>query len=111
MNKSVTQIWEDLGYASRFKLTPTLWVGGAIKQTRMLVVRIAREDSPLWTWGTMEKPDKPRPMGNLLTPHGLLPRPIQRQVRREGPTGIPDSLQDPMPENIGVWIHTPQGAR
>ena len=49
-------------------------------------------------------------MGNLLIPHGLLPRPVKRQTK---PTqkGPPSSDKDPMPPVVGAHIATPHGTR
>ena len=111
MSKGLSHIWADLGYQSRFKLVPATAVGGAIGQIRLVVIRIQRDLSSLWTWAPLESSARPRPMGNLLTPFGLLPRNVKRQTHHRRSGTHPDSRTDPMPSEIGAWIDTPEGAR
>ena len=110
MTKATSQRWSDCGYSSRFKLVPTTWVGGAVSQSRLLVVRVHQE-APQWKWADLSAPTGIRPMGNLLTPPGLLPRHIRRPHKPPGPARFPHSLKDPMPPTSGSWIHTPDGTR
>ena len=50
-------------------------------------------------------------MGNLLTPHGLLPHGVKRQAKLAPTHSVPDSKRDPMPCCVGAWIRTEQGTR
>ena len=111
MSKGMAQPWADLGYSSRFRLVSSLWVGGAVTQSRLLVARVRTDLTDSFEWPTLACPEHPRPMGNLLTPHGLLPRAVKRQTSNNDPYEGPDSSTDPMPSEVGSWITTPHGSR
>ena len=111
MTKTRTESWKNLGYLSRFKLVASTWVGGAVDQTRLIVVRLSPDRARTWTWEALERPTQQRPMSNLLTPHGLLPRNVKRHSKGSPPRRTPDSLTQSMPCVTGAWITTPQGTR
>jgi hypothetical protein len=112
MNKARRVRWESLGYTSRYRLMSTTAHGGALDQKRLMVARIQPSFNSEWTWPTPPPTDAPRPMGNLLTPWGLLPRHVRGEPvppKARGP--VPDSTTDPMPHCWGAWISTPHGTR
>ena len=111
MTKGWAQLWKEAGYASRYKLVPATWVGGAVDQERLLIARIATPAASRWRWGAVARPRDTRPMGNLLVPHGLLPYSVKRELYRAPPEYLPDSTRDPMPCCVGAWINTAQGTR
>lgn len=65
-------LWTQYGYFTRIKRIQSTRVGGAINQSRLLVIR-TRHTQFVWP---SEEPDTgcSRPMSNLLTPPGLLKR-------------------------------------
>ena len=111
MTKRCSQRWIDLGYQSRFRLVSSLKTGGAIDQTRLLVVRLQNSIADSWKWHDLPEQTSPRPMGNLLIPFGLLPREVKRQTRSKQNRPGPNSLSEPMPNATGAWITTPHGNR
>ena len=111
VSKARRTAWEKLGYTSRYHLVDSLAWGGAIKQTRLLVARVELARDHLWKWERRTSPSTHRPMGNLLTPWGLLPRHVKRQPTPSGGTERPHSDRDPMPCALGAFISTPQGTR
>ena len=56
MTKGWAQLWKEAGYSSRYKLVPSTWVGGAVDQERLLVVRVFSPAAPRWKWGTTVPP-------------------------------------------------------
>jgi hypothetical protein len=108
VSKPSTTWWQTMGYVSRCRHTGATHVGGAILQARLLVVRIQLQWSHLWVWATEEtESNLPRPMSNLLTPPGLVPR----NSYFKGLKGMPDAATCPMPEQLGAFIQTEKGAR
>jgi hypothetical protein len=100
--------WEKLGYTSRFKRVDSSHVGGAIAQVRLLVARVRDDYAHLWSWRTYPNPPyQPRPMGNLLTPPGLVKPTLYCSL----PFDSPQPTTDPMPCFPGVWIRTERGHR
>ena len=103
--------WSSLHFHTRYRLLDSLSCGGAIRQSRCLVARLRTRDENAWTWPDQHPPSVPRPMGNLLTPWGLLGRNDRRPPSYSLPRSPPDSLRDPMPDCLGAWINTPHGIR
>ena len=113
--KARSKAWEELGYASRFHFMDSQACGGAIAQSRLMVARVVDSIAPHWEWPTLSPPTVARPMGNLLTPYGLLPRKVKSNMRNPSPAlppgGVPHSDRDPMPDVYGAHIDTPHGVR
>lgn len=113
--KLTTTRWANLGYTSRYKVVASDSVGGAITQTRLVVARFLATSQLNWKWATMAPPGLPRPMGNLLTPPGLVPR--RDHAARAPPhvKHVSDPRTDPMPWPLwaseGPWITTERGVR
>jgi hypothetical protein len=100
--------WSKLGYTSRCRRVNASHVGGAINQVRLLVARVQDAYAPLWSWKAYPSPPPPaRPMGNLLTPPGLVRKSAYCQLEIDSPM---DTL-DPMPSYPGAWIKTERGHR
>jgi hypothetical protein len=100
--------WSKLGYTSRCRRVNASHVGGAINQVRFLVARVQDAYAPLWSWKAYPSPPPPaRPMGNLLTPPGLVRKSAYCQLEIDSPM---DTL-DPMPSYPGAWIKTERGHR
>lgn len=110
-SKSRKKAWEALGYSSRFHLANATDVGGAIRETRLLVARVAFIRDPSFHWPTVDTTTSPRPMGNLLTPWGLLPRSLRRHPPALPSRVLPHSNTDPMPNCLGALIDSPDGIR
>jgi hypothetical protein len=92
--------WKTLGYQTHCRWVPAVRVGGAIDQTRLLVVRQHHRVQKEWEWARMEE-DHIRPMSNLLSPPGLTPGWVYRQAPN-GPA--PDAQGAPMPGQPGRYI-------
>ena len=103
--------WKNLGYTSRYHLMDSRSHGGAINQTRLMVARVRADRDSGWKWPQTTKAPHPRPMGNLLTPFGLLPRHVRRSVERTPRPSCPSSDLDAMPNCLGARISTPHGTR
>lgn len=71
--KGSTQRWTDRGYATRTKRVCASEVGGAIIQSRIMVVRVKLGNEHAWVWPPTDTETRPRPMSNLLLPVGLTP--------------------------------------
>jgi hypothetical protein len=72
-----------------------------------LVFRIQFAHQDKWIWPDEDCYEGDRPISNLLTPPGLVPRSHYRE-----PNGTePRTDRDPMPEQVGKWIITERGAR
>ena len=110
MTKTTAHKWIELGHSSRFKLIPSTWVGGAVAQSRLLVARSSTHQ-PQWSWDDIPAPSGIRPMGNLLTPRGLLPWKVKSSTVPPPHGPHPHSLRDAMPPRSGAWIETPDGVR
>ena len=111
LSKECRSRWSSLGYTSRYQLINSLDVGGAIDQSRLIVARVRADRDEFWKWPNITSHTTPRPMGNLLTPHGLLDRHTKRLTKTATPGQYPDSLNDPMPDCVGAQVRTPQGVR
>ena len=79
--------WAENGYVSRYQVVRATQVGGAIRQERLLVVRIQNALSPYWRWDHLVKTteQQERSMSNLLTPPGLVDR---REWHQELPSHV-----------------------
>ena len=102
--------WKEKGYATRIRHVDTQYIGGAIVQPRLLVVRVREEYSKLWMWTEINITNTPRPMSNVLTPAGLIKRKVRYRNHQQLPI-LPDSTTDPMPPRPGQWIITKEGVR
>lgn len=105
MSKLVTTRWRELGYWSQCQCLCATEVGGAILQTKLLVVR-GQANQPSLDWGPRVK-GPARPMGNLLTPVGLVPK----WAYLDGSGVSPAADRAPMPGKPGAWIRTAGGTR
>ena len=110
-SKSRRTAWSNLGYISRYRVIDSLDHGGAINQSRLVVARVRQDLDSGWIWPLPLRGSTDRPMGNLLTPWGLLPRHVKRTKAPTGSHRLPDSLTDPMPNQVGTFISTPHGTR
>lgn len=104
--------WEKLGYNTRMKLINATTIGGAIRQQRLMLTRIAKTSAArdmLWddNKSTVSSHTLARPMSNLLTPEGLIGK--QRYSTDINQNGI-DSETEPMPP-YQAWIRTRRGVR
>ena len=90
--------WKALGYETRSKIIDSKHLDGAIEQSLLLVVR---DSTDKWKWAPYDGTRGSRPMGNLLTPPGLLRLTArERQIRRDNvyPEGaLRNYARDPMP--------------
>jgi hypothetical protein len=107
MCKSVTTRWHDRGFESRCKLMCSTRYGGAIDQSRLMVVRVRLGLGLRWIWPAPEACENVRrPMSNLLTPPGLLRTQIYPHIK----LGL-DPILAAMPCRPGVWLRSKKGAR
>jgi len=111
MEKATRVRWRDLGYdtRSRFLCATHLW--GAVRQTRLVVVRTQGTRLEPWDWPALEATSA-RPCANLLTPPGLIPA---REYRPSLPTpqlSPINPIREPMPysrwQGSPGWIHDEQ---
>lgn len=112
-SKLQVTLWEKLGYTTRSRFINSTEVGGAINQRRTLVVRYPRNSIANWKWPASDPPTtRPRPMSNLLTPAGLIPR---RNYIKTGHRCLAGrkvlTVEDPMPDICGSFLSTEQGIR
>ncbi|CAJ1936816.1 unnamed protein product [Cylindrotheca closterium] len=106
-SKPTTTRWREAGCNINCCTIKATSIGGAITQERLLVVRTRIDCQAQWTWDSLDRDMSViRPMGNLLTPPGLIPR---KSYSQSGSTHTPHSLHDPMPNQIGAWIQTEKG--
>ena len=103
-----TERWNKLGYSTRMKLIRGVAIGGAIRQERLMIARVEFSCSDKWIWADIPFDPPIRPMSNLLTPPGLVPKCcyISEEVVIQG-----DSRTDPMPNKPGARIRTERGVR
>lgn len=110
-SKGTLTRWRELGYATRCRRVCATRIGGAITQTRLLVVRIAEGSADQWEWPAMEpEGDTLRPMSNLLTPPGL----VGWNKYIKPPSSAPPALDvhaKPMPDQPGSLLSTERGIR
>ena len=109
MSKVATTRWNDRGYQSRCRIVNALELGGAVDQSRLLVVRIHKRLQLKWEWKPLEQQGTtPRAMGNLLTPSGLVK---SWAYKTNNGDNLPQAHKDPMPPTPGRWISTDKGVR
>lgn len=109
MSKSATTRWKELGYTVNCRTINATSVGGAIDQDRLLIVRTRLDSGGKWEWDHLDRElTVTRPMSNLLTPPGLVPR---RKYVQENHENTPLFSRDPMPHQAGAWIKTEKGTR
>lgn len=105
--KACVTRWKELGFSSRCRFLQTTQHGGAIVHNRLVVVRCSDNDISSWTWPVHEPgASVVRPMGNLLTPPGLV-----RCKCKSSSSSVPDASVDPMPGRPGTLIRTARGVR
>lgn len=107
--------WEALGYDTRTRLVESTRCGGAVKQSRLIVVRLDRLTAHSWNWPELDSEASPRPSSNLLTPPGLVPRRAIRDALPKGVNHAIDPLTGPLlcnslDKNL-PWIQCPNGYR
>jgi hypothetical protein len=105
--KSTRTRWADRGYVSRFHRLNATNAGGAIAQTRFIVIRVQLRYSSIWTWAMEDPSTQHRPMSNLLTPPGL----VRFSAYGVPPSTAPNARDEPMPSTPGAWIRTEKGTR
>ena len=115
VSKATTTQWEKLGYLTRCRLVEATRVGGAVTQTRLLVIRVRSHSSVLWNWPKLGPVEPPRPMSNLLRPSGLIGRRGHRKHPPSHVTKTHDPARSPMPWQTPsrgtAWIRTEGGYR
>jgi hypothetical protein len=112
-SKKSRVIWKSLGYETRLKRWSADRLDGAIKQARIVVIRvlsdIANKCGPL-EW-IQESRLPSRPMSNCLRYCGV-PRRAFLQDNEKGATAeIACARVDPMPGKVGALINTIKGVR
>ena len=86
-------------------------MGGAVNQTRTIILWLVKTISSIWQWATFEAPmNAVQAMDNLLIPHGLLPK-QSYNIKYPKHLPIPDACQEPMPAWLRVLIKTKGGIR
>ena len=100
--------WSELGFETRMMMLSGTDAGGAIRWTKVFVARVRNEDNDKWKWPVRPEESPLRPMSNLLTPPGLVPRHkyLSRSVE-----GAVCARTDPMPGRPGALIRTEKGVR
>lgn len=112
MSKGHTTRWRDEGYESRAQVIESTSVGGAIDQSRLVVVRVNLQTPFRWVWAEPESEAQvKRPMANLLRPPGLVPKTAYGQEGKPTEGRVPNSNTDPMPYRKGAWVQTERGTR
>jgi hypothetical protein len=110
MSKGCVTRWKTHDFVTHCRLTKATSVGGAIQQDRLLIARVHNAYNESWRWDTSDRaPDVIRPMGNLLTPPGLVN--LRHYVRHPSPDQLPHALRNPMPGRLGAFICTERGVR
>ena len=109
-SKACVSRWNTHDYTTHCRLIKATSVGGAIQQDRLLIARVRKTYDDSWQWDTQDQaPEVIRPMGNLLTPPGLVNH--RQYVQHCSPTLLPNSLYDPMPGRVGSLVTTERGVR
>ena len=111
ISKTKKTQWTELGYTSRYRWVDSEAHGGAIRQVRLIVARLHSTVAGQWSWAEVPDVSLSRPMSNLLTPWGLLPRHVKRNKNIPPHPNIANSTRDAMPNRVGSWIDTPEGVR
>ncbi len=106
-SKLVCTRWQQLGYHTHCQWLAATQAGGAVSQTRLMVVRVRGTFLPSWSWTRLET-GPPRPMSNLLTPPGRVPRWAYTDMVTVSP---PYHRTEPMPSGPGRFIRTEEGIR
>ena len=110
LNKQRRLKWEDIGYVTHTKLIRADTCGGAIRQSRVIIVRAIKELSADWKWSNEIGQQLPRPMSNLLIPKGLLPPAARRVTLTKNLSyTVPQSWLDPMPTGVGAYVEVEKG--
>jgi hypothetical protein len=116
LGKPTRKAFLSVGYSQRSFHANGTALGGAVSQARLVIVYFDTERIPLQVIRTWEPPaastHAPRPMSNLLRPHGV-PRQAYFHADRHRPiTGtVPSSTTCSMPSTVNSWINTPRGIR
>ena len=114
-SKLASTQWKERGYRTRCKLVKASRVGGAVTQTRLLVIREQMANPRQWRWGEQDADVNARPMSNLLTPPGLIRSNKYHTHPPQTVGGVSDPLTDPMPCGMGIgtppWLRTDRGYR
>lgn len=102
--------WNKRGYSSQMRSVNACRVGGAVDQSRLMVVRVAHGVE--WNWSDLHEQTTARPMSNLLTPAGLVPRGAGTRCRPlRLDDAVPMAMSDPMPSRLHSLICTEKGVR
>jgi len=96
--------WKNLGYETHCKAINGTDVGGAILQKRLIIARVRLEEFQRWHWPPIPDGQAARPMSNLLTPAGLVPRHLYLGTALH-PEAM-DARTAPMPDRPGAVIKT-----
>ena len=109
-SKSTLTRWKKLGYNLHCRKVNATSIGGAIDQDRLIVVRVHQRENLHWHWDSLNRSlEHRRPMENLLTPPGLVPRKLY--LRGKQRPHSPQAGRDPMPPKVGSIIQTEKGTR
>eukprot|EP00977_Amphora_coffeiformis_P024288 scaffold15381_cov152-Amphora_coffeaeformis.AAC.1 len=84
-SKAVRTKWTHLGYDTRSKWVSATQCGGAVEQSRLLVLRRASGLTSQWRWPELDTEVAARPSANLLTPPGLV---LRTSLRKALPRGV-----------------------
>ena len=107
--KAETTRWEQAGYTSTGRLIRATDIGGALQQARYLIIR-TKQGAKLPRWPLIHKPAHERPMSNLLTPPGLVPKRQRFANKPHAVQTVYDPHKDSMPwDDRGertYWIKT-----
>ena len=115
MDKGCRTRWPNLGYESQCCHKRANDIGGAIDQSRVLIVRVQKDLAPGWKWDDeiISPPlSSLRTMKNLLTPSPFFHRRVwlDRGSVRPAVKVYEPSLE-PMPFQIGALLGLPEGLR
>jgi hypothetical protein len=110
MSKACVSRWVTHDYVTHCRLIKATSVGGAIQQDRLLIARVLKAYDGYWRWDTKDRaPEVIRPMGNLLTPPGLVNS--RHYLQHPTPDQLPHALRDAMPSRLGSLVCTERGVR
>ena len=115
LSKGTLKKWARLGYGSRGKVLGAQEIGGALDQKRYVVIRSQRVELLQRPWPDVHPPEQVRPMSNLLTPPGLVPKREWRRAPIPAEARTWDPLSEGMPWRDQVrslpWVKTTYGCR
>lgn len=115
ISKATIKRWTLLGYATRSKVVASDRCGGAVQQTRLLVVRLHSAHNSRFTWPTLDDRELKRPSSNLLTPPGLTPRHMIKPAPPPSVRKVTNPLTEPIPEHglgrTNPWLKCKGGYR